>query len=156
MWDHQDLSSCVAVVTGASDGIGYETAKALASMGTRTILACRNEAKTRQVSRIVTLHVCPSIDIQFNIHTCLCSNYVKRVQAMECMREELGRAEGELKLEFMHLDLASFSSTKQFVANFKQRNCPLHILINNAAIAFVPLGEAHNLPLFHRYCCTLA
>ena len=37
----------MAVVTGASDGI--ETAKALASMGTRTILACRNEAKTRQV-----------------------------------------------------------------------------------------------------------
>ena len=65
------------------------------------------------------------------------------------MREELGRAEDELELEFLHLDLASFSSTKQFVASFKQKDCPLHILINNAGIGLVPFGEAPNPPLFH-------
>ena len=47
--EQRDLSGCVAVVTGASDGIGYETAKALADMGADTILACRNQEKTTQV-----------------------------------------------------------------------------------------------------------
>ena len=70
--DPQNLSGRVAVVTGASDGIGYETAKALASMGTRTILACRNEKKTLEVSVAKYYHtrpgLGPSIDI---IDTCL-------------------------------------------------------------------------------------
>ena len=47
--EQRDLSGYVAVVTGASDGIGYETAKALADMGADTILACRNQEKTTQV-----------------------------------------------------------------------------------------------------------
>ena len=38
----QNLSGKVALVTGANTGIGYETARALASAGAHVIMACRN------------------------------------------------------------------------------------------------------------------
>lgn len=41
----------------------------------------------------------------------------------------------------MDLDLSSFESTKRFTEDFKKKNCPLHILVNNAGIAFVPYSE---------------
>lgn len=46
----------------------------------------------------------------------------------------------EVKADFMPLDLSSFQKTHQFVKAFKERNLPLHILINNAGIALVPQG----------------
>ena len=44
----------------------------------------------------------------------------------------------ELKLGCLIVDLASFSSVKEFVKMFKEKNLPLHILINNAAVCGVP------------------
>jgi WW domain-containing oxidoreductase len=38
-----------------------------------------------------------------------------------------------LIIEPMPLDLASFKSTKDFTVAFKEKQLPLHILINNAA-----------------------
>ena len=61
------------------------------------------------------------------------------------MKREIG-LEGsgrEVMLEFMSLDLASLSSAKQFVVSFQEKNLPLHILINNAGIALVPLGKCN-------------
>ena len=43
--DIPDLSGRVAIVTGASSGIGFETALALASRGAMTVLACRSLAR---------------------------------------------------------------------------------------------------------------
>ena len=51
-----DLSGRVAVVTGGNAGIGYETAKALATMGAHTIIACRSEERAAAVSRSMHLH----------------------------------------------------------------------------------------------------
>lgn len=36
----------------------------------------------------------------------------------------------------MSLDLASFRSTRAFVDAFKERNLPLHVLVNNAGVAW--------------------
>ena len=52
-----------------------------------------------------------------------------------------GESGKEVKLEFMPLDLASLSSVKQFTMAFLERNLPLHILINNAGIAWLPVGK---------------
>ena len=41
----------------------------------------------------------------------------------------------------MHLDLASFQSTKDFTVAFKEKNLPLHLLINNAGLAWSPYSE---------------
>ena len=38
-------SSRTVIVTGANTGIGYETAKAVAQMGARVIVACRSEQR---------------------------------------------------------------------------------------------------------------
>ena len=44
-----DLSGKVCIVTGASSGIGKETAKALYAMGAHVVMACRSEEKARMV-----------------------------------------------------------------------------------------------------------
>lgn len=61
------------------------------------------------------------------------------------MQEEVRQEfpEKQLKVESMLLDLASFESTKQFVATFRAKNLPLHILINNAAVALIQERSKH-------------
>ncbi|MCW8795793.1 MAG: SDR family NAD(P)-dependent oxidoreductase, partial [Chlorobium sp.] len=47
-WDTRlmlDQSGKVAIVTGATSGLGYETARALAGKGARVIIAARDTAK---------------------------------------------------------------------------------------------------------------
>ncbi len=51
-------------------------------------------------------------------------------------------SKNDLKVEFMHLDLSSIQSTKDFARTFKDKNLPLHILINNAAIAMIPFSKS--------------
>lgn len=42
-------SSRTVIVTGGNTGIGYETAKAIARMGARVIIACRSEERAKEV-----------------------------------------------------------------------------------------------------------
>ena len=48
--EHVDLSGKTAVVTGASSGIGVETARALAAAGARVLMPVRNRAKGEGVA----------------------------------------------------------------------------------------------------------
>ena len=56
------------------------------------------------------------------------------------MKQEVGEGK-ELKVEYLILDLASFASVKDFIKTFREKNLPLHILINNAAVAWIPFSE---------------
>ncbi|XP_048715773.2 polyprenol dehydrogenase isoform X4 [Caretta caretta] len=38
------------------------------------------------------------------------------------------------KVEFLHCDLASMKSIRQFVQQFRAKNCPLHVLVNNGVM----------------------
>ncbi|XP_045203533.2 dehydrogenase/reductase SDR family member on chromosome X-like isoform X2 [Mercenaria mercenaria] len=42
------------------------------------------------------------------------------------------------KVDYIHLDLESLKSVREFAETFLSRNLPLHILINNAGIMFTP------------------
>lgn len=55
------LADRVAVVTGGNTGIGYETAKALASMGAHTIIACRSSERAQSVSAVDRIRVHGSV-----------------------------------------------------------------------------------------------
>jgi NAD(P)-dependent dehydrogenase (short-subunit alcohol dehydrogenase family) len=50
----QDLTGTVALVTGASSGLGQQTAWALAAVGSRVILAGRNDEKLAAVAQQIT------------------------------------------------------------------------------------------------------
>ena len=61
--------------------------------------------------------------------------------------EEAAKEEGAesketgIKVEYLPLDLSSFQSTIDCVRAFKEKNLPLHILINNAALGSTPYSE---------------
>ena len=62
--DVPDLSGRVGVVTGANDGLGLETARALAGAGAHTVMAVRNVAKAeRAMSSIATQHPTASLEL---------------------------------------------------------------------------------------------
>ena len=90
------------------------------------------------------------------IHQNLCNNF--HLQAVDCMKQEVGE-EKELKVDYLLVDLASFASVKDFVKTFKEKNLPLHILINNAAVcgtAFCKLGSYFHQHTVHFYYSSLA
>ncbi|CEL56397.1 hypothetical protein RSOLAG1IB_07783 [Rhizoctonia solani AG-1 IB] len=51
MMPEADLSSKLAIVTGANSGIGFEAAHALAQMGAHVILACRNRSRAEDAKK---------------------------------------------------------------------------------------------------------
>jgi retinol dehydrogenase-13 len=106
----------VCIITGATSGIGKQTAKQLTQKGIHVILACKDEKKCAHTTEDILLE------------------YRKFLS---------NRKEGEeippCSIECMKLDLASFRSVDDFVNKFKEKNLPLDILINNAEVYEVPL-----------------
>lgn len=58
-----DLTGRVVVITGANAGIGYSTARALAPLGARLLLVCRNMERGEQAARRVR-EECPSANVE--------------------------------------------------------------------------------------------
>ncbi|XP_064396428.1 uncharacterized protein LOC135343355 [Halichondria panicea] len=83
---------------------------------------------------------------EMGAHTIMASRSEERATAAIARIKE--SSEKDLKVEFMRLDLGSIQSTKDFVRAFKEKNLPLHILINNAGIAMLPFtmtDEGHEM-----------
>ncbi|KAA1473014.1 NAD(P)-binding protein [Dentipellis sp. KUC8613] len=65
-----------------------------------------------------------------------CRNEQKGAQAVKTLTEGTGRAAGIV--ECWPLDLASLASVRSFARRFLESGLPLHLLVNNAAVNFVP------------------
>ncbi|GAM21716.1 hypothetical protein SAMD00019534_048910 [Acytostelium subglobosum LB1] len=61
--------------------------------------------------------------------------------------QELIKATGNTKIEFMQLDLLSLDSVVSFAAAFRQRSLPCHILVNNAGIMWLTEDSVNQPPL---------
>ncbi|XP_041466043.1 retinol dehydrogenase 14-like [Lytechinus variegatus] len=113
-----DFGGKTVIVTGANTGIGYETAKALAQMGSKVILACRSEVKANEaLQRMKDEHG---------------KEKSSQNDARICIKAE------DLDVEFMTLDLGSLASTMTFVEEYKTKGYPLHVLICNAGMGWGP------------------
>ncbi|XP_049727578.1 dehydrogenase/reductase SDR family member on chromosome X isoform X4 [Elephas maximus indicus] len=62
------------------------------------------------------------------------NNERKSQEAVRTIKEETLNN----KVEFLYCDLASMSSIRHFVRQFKAKNIPLHVLVNNAGVMMVP------------------
>lgn len=70
-----------------------------------------------------------------NAHVIVASKSRERGDA--AVQELKQEASPEAKVECMQIDLASFSSIRQFAEDFEKRSLPLHVLVNNAGV-FIP------------------
>lgn len=59
----RDLTGKVVIITGANCGVGFETAKAMASHGAHVILACRDLTKASDAIKLIENLVVPKIQI---------------------------------------------------------------------------------------------
>jgi len=95
-------SGKVMIITGASAGLGVETARVLLKAKVHVIAAIRDVEKGKAAF------------------------------------SEIVRTTPHAKLDFMKLDLQSLPSVRQFAAEFKAKNLPLHCLILNAGVMAAP------------------
>lgn len=110
---HVDLHGKLAIVTGANSGIGYEAARALASMGAHVVLACRSEPKAQEARQKIVEDT---------------GNESVEVEILDC---------GSFKSVRAFLDRWEKRESKQIdilINNAGKRDSPLHL--NHANVLF--------------------
>ncbi|XP_036145452.1 retinol dehydrogenase 12 isoform X2 [Monomorium pharaonis] len=122
------LDGKTVVITGASDGIGKETARDLYARGARVILGCRNMKKANEAVE----------DIKNNPPT-------------RITKDEYKNNVGELAIYF--LDLCSLKSVKDCAKNLLTNEAAIHILINNAgtSVPYEKTEDGHEIILQVNY-----
>jgi NAD(P)-dependent dehydrogenase (short-subunit alcohol dehydrogenase family) len=105
-----DLGGTTAVVTGANSGIGFETARALASHGADVTLACRNLPAAERAAQQIR-------------------NSLRRIgtRGLDARGVDGRRAD----VRVAELDLSSQSSVRRFAGAWEG---PLDLLVNNAGV----------------------
>lgn len=98
------------VITGATSGIGAETARVLYKRGANVFIFCRNMDKANAMA--------------------------------ESIRKEGGPEAGSI--EPIMCNLASFKSIREAAAAYKDKNIPIHVLINNAGVMSCPYAETED------------
>ena len=103
-----DLSGRLALVTGASSGLGLETCRALVERGATVVMACRSLERAEAARRQL---LSPAGDTQ---------------------------APGRGGLDLLSLDLAELASVRRAAAEVAERYGRLDLLINNAGVMAPP------------------
>lgn len=101
-----NLQGKLAIVTGGSSGIGFETALALACKGAHVVIACPADSRSRHAE--------------------------ERIREAAAAQTHDGCRGGSV--EFMKLDLSDLHSVKAFAKTFLKTHSRLDLLVNNAGI----------------------
>ncbi|KAF9345582.1 hypothetical protein BGX26_002974 [Mortierella sp. AD094] len=116
--DIPDLTGQVAIVTGATGGLGYATVVALAAHGAHVFLACRNRVKAEGAMERAQADI---LQLQFDFPN-----------AKHTSRFDYEK--GGPKLEFLELELGDMRKARAAANEFLSRDLPLNILVNNGGI----------------------
>ncbi|KAF8936336.1 hypothetical protein EDD21DRAFT_212205 [Dissophora ornata] len=116
--DIPDLSGKVAIVTGATGGLGYATVVALAAHGAHVFLACRNRVKAEEAIERAHADI---LQLQFDFPNSKHTTHYDH---------EKNRP----KLEFLELELGEMRKAQAAATEFLNRGLPLHILICSGGI----------------------
>eukprot|EP00276_Gloeochaete_wittrockiana_P011602 CAMPEP_0184371166 /NCGR_PEP_ID=MMETSP1089-20130417/163242_1 /TAXON_ID=38269 ORGANISM="Gloeochaete wittrockiana, Strain SAG46.84" /NCGR_SAMPLE_ID=MMETSP1089 /ASSEMBLY_ACC=CAM_ASM_000445 /LENGTH=334 /DNA_ID=CAMNT_0026713879 /DNA_START=164 /DNA_END=1169 /DNA_ORIENTATION=+ len=127
-----DLSAKVAIVTGATSGIGKETARVLAHQGAHVILGCRDVKNAELVAQEL-------IKVTKNSKVEVIPLDLASLASVDHLLSSLNiKVTKNSKVEVIPLDLASLASVRSFAEQFKSTKLPLHILIDNAGVMATP------------------
>ena len=124
-----NLSGRLALVTGASSGLGLETCRALAARGATVVMACRSRRRGEAARQALLTPVAagsPAPD----------SNQPGNAGATEADGATAAPAWGALDL--LDLDLADLASVRSAAAEVVERYGRLDLLINNAGVMAPP------------------
>ena len=108
------LTGKIILITGASAGIGVETARALHSTGAHIFLAVRDLAKTEKVRQDILASSAGS------------------------------GGQGQGAIDLLQLDLTSLDSVRQCAAAFLSQSRQLHVLVCNAGVMATPQGKTQD------------
>jgi NAD(P)-dependent dehydrogenase (short-subunit alcohol dehydrogenase family) len=116
--DVPDQRGRTAVVTGANSGLGFETARVLASRGATVVLACRDPGQAARAASLIAAGTGP---------------------------DAAGARDGQsARVQTLRLDLASLASVREAAEELCSRYQHLDLLINNAGVMMPPYGRTED------------
>lgn len=137
----KSLKGKVIIVTGASSGIGRETAIDLIKHGAQVILACRNEAKTNEAMKILTEEE---------------KKLTKFIRLDLCDFDSIIKFADSVKKEFPKIDIMvnnaglfpqNFAITKDNMETIIQGNFAGHVLLTYLLFDILDKNEARIINL---------
>ncbi|KAG8726518.1 hypothetical protein FRC12_023327 [Ceratobasidium sp. 428] len=127
---HADLSGKTAIVSGANSGIGYEIALALAGMGARVVMACRDKSRGEE-ARLKIVRETGNDAVELEILDCA---------SFAGVRDFLGRWEqrGDKRVDILMNNAGGFvGQTTKSIDGFEQTyqtNHLSHILLTHTLL----------------------
>jgi len=123
-----DLRGQVAIVTGASAGIGRSTAAALAANGATVVLAVRSRERGEAARAL----------IEQDLAACARQESGTGALFPRYLAADPATTAPAGKVEVMEVDLSDFASVRAFAQAFLETHASLDILVNNAGIGSDP------------------
>jgi NAD(P)-dependent dehydrogenase (short-subunit alcohol dehydrogenase family) len=144
--DVPDQSGRIAVVTGASSGLGLETARVLVARGATVVLACRDTEKARRAAGQIQAEANRATGpMRAEANRTAWPMRAEANGTAAQIRGEGGRATGHIgagagraSVRVVHLDLASLASVRRAAEEIRDTCARLDLLINNAGVMAVP------------------